>query len=434
MSRSASASRATVSTALLEGPSGLVVAARLVAGLMVVVAVALVVTPWRQTVRGQGRVVAWVPLERQQELEAPIEGRITRWHVHEGSVVRRGELLLEISDNDPAILERLRAERSALESRRAAAEGRVSAVKGRQRALAEARSASVGAAARRVEMATQRARALERAQEAAEAAEKAARLNAERQQALSDAGLAPTRSQELAEAERVRAVTESQRARAAVLAALEEVAALELDRSKVAAEVSAAVEDARATEAMGEAEIANAAAELARLDVRLARQSTMEVRAPLDGTVLRLRGGVGNEFVKPGDPVVTLVPVASERVVELWVDGNDLPLVFEGRPVRLQFEGWPAVQFSGWPSVAVGTFGGEVSLVDAAADATGRFRVVVRAAETWPEGRYLRQGVRANGWLLLDEVRLGYELWRQLNGFPPTIAAEPEPKKGGAGT
>ncbi|MFM9068837.1 MAG: hemolysin D, partial [Planctomycetota bacterium] len=35
-----------------------------------------------------------------------------------------------------------------------------------------------------------------------------------------------------------------------------------------------------------------------------------------------------------------------------------------------------------------------------------------------PEAKLLRQGVRANGWVLLNEVSLGYEIWRQLNGFP----------------
>jgi hypothetical protein len=29
--------------------------------------------------------------------------------------------------------------------------------------------------------------------------------------------------------------------------------------------------------------------------------------------------------------------------------------------------------------------------------------------------------------VLLNQVRLGYEVWRQLNGFPPVVApAEPE--------
>lgn len=129
----------------------------------------------------------------------------------------------------------------------------------------------------------------------------------------------------------------------------------------------------------------------------------------------------GGELVKPGDVLAVLVPDTQERAVELWVNGNDIPLVTPGRSVRLQFEGWPAIQFAGWPSVAVGTFGGTVAFVDAADDGNGRFRIVVvpDREEPWPATRFLRQGTRANGWVLLDRVRLGYELWRQFNGFPP---------------
>ena len=119
--------------------------------------------------------------------------------------------------------------------------------------------------------------------------------------------------------------------------------------------------------------------------------------------------------------------------VEMKVSGNDLPLIREGDRVRLQFEGWPAVQFVGWPSVAVGTFGGVVNRVFPTDDGMGYFRIVVTPDpndEPWPDERYLRQGVRANGWVLLRQVPLGYEIWRQLNGFPPSVEKEPAEKGG----
>jgi len=98
-----------------------------------------------------------------------------------------------------------------------------------------------------------------------------------------------------------------------------------------------------------------------------------------------------------------------------------------GNLVRLQFEGWPALQFSGWPSIAVGTFGGRVLLVDPTDNGKGKFRVLVESDpgdDPWPSRRFLRQGVRANGWVLLNIVPIGYELWRQFNGFPPVIATD----------
>ena len=67
-------------------------------------------------------------------------------------------------------------------------------------------------------------------------------------------------------------------------------------------------------------------------------------------------------------------------------------------------------------------------VVDPQDDGHGRFRILVGPDpddSDWPDERYLRQGVRANGWVLLDRVRMGYEIWRQLNGFPPSVRNAP---------
>ncbi|MBL8912317.1 MAG: biotin/lipoyl-binding protein, partial [Archangium sp.] len=384
---------------LVRTPRAFRVLARLLGALVAVVALALVVAPWQQSIDGTGRVVAFAPLERQQEIDAPIEGRVTRWYVREGSRVAKGELLLELTDNDPDILRRLEEERTALRARKDAAASRGASIQARQRSLESSRTAGIRAAESRVAMSKERTRAANQAVDAARAAAQTARLNVERQRSLLEQGLTSTRNVELAELELVRTTTEVERALATLLAAQGEEQALAGDRARVEHDLTAAIDDARAAEAMALAEEAGAAAELARLDVRLARQSTMQIQAPIEGTVLRLLSGQGNAFVKAGDPLLVLVPETSARAVELWVAGNDMPLVSEGRPVRLQFEGWPAVQFTGWPSVAVGTFGGRVALIDATDDGTGRFRLLVRPddGEAWPEGLYLRQGVRVNG-------------------------------------
>lgn len=409
--------------------------ARALVALLAAAALALAVTPWQQTATGGGRVIAYAPLERQQAIEAPVEGRISRWHVREGSRVRAGDPVVDIVDNDPDLVGRLEAERDAVRDRRAAAERRVAALGGRLESLEDSLKNGTSAAGRRSGMARDRARATEQSVEASEAARKAAGFNVERQRALFDQGLASKRAVELAELDQARADTDYERARAALSAARGEELALQSDQAKVGSDGLASLEDARASRAAAVAEVANASAELARLDVRLARQATQAVTAPRDGTVLRLVANQGGEMVKPGDALAVIVPDAEERAVELWVDGNDVPLLSEGRHVRLQFEGWPAIQFSGWPAVAVGTFGGRVAFVDAADDGKGRFRVVVvpEGPEPWPPHRYLRQGVRAHGWVLLGRVRLGYELWRQFNGFPPAIGVAPDAEGGEKG-
>lgn len=173
------------------------------------------------------------------------------------------------------------------------------------------------------------------------------------------------------------------------------------------------------------ARVAEAAAELTRVDVNLSRQSVQIVRAPRAGIISQVNAGDTATFVNAGDVLASFVPDNVGRAVELFVDGRDVALVRPGAKVRLQFEGWPMVQFSGWPNLAVGTFGGEVIAVDPSAQANGRFRVLVVEDETaeypWPDERFVRFGSNARGWVLLETVPVGFELWRQMNNFPPQL-------------
>lgn len=405
--------------------------AALLAILFLVMPVFLLLAPWQQNVTGAGRVSAVNPMERQQTIDTPVEGRVVRWHVLEGSTVKAGDPVVDISDIDPSILVRLSQERDAVLRRIEAAKSRELSLGERITGLEGSRRNALDANASRIEVATDRIRAAEQALAQAEAALMADRLNLDRQKKLLEKGLTSTRTVELAQMSFDRSTAEVDRAKAAINAERNSRSVLQADQAKIETDFKASVEDARASRASALAEIANANGELQRLDVRVSRQSHQVVRAARDGTILRLLAQPNSEVLKSGDPVAILVPAAGQPVVELWVNGNDAPLITPGRKVRLQFEGWPAIQFVGWPAVAVGTFGGKVLLVDSTDNGLGKFRILVVSDpedEAWPASRWLRQGVRANGWVLLNEVRLGFELWRQFNGFPPVIAME-EPKK-----
>jgi hypothetical protein len=94
--------------------------------------------------------------------------------------------------------------------------------------------------------------------------------------------------------------------------------------------------------------------------------------------------------------------------------------------VRIEFDGFPALQFSGWPSVSVGSFGGEVEVIDYVNSKPGEFRILVipdKEDEKWP--KQIRNGSGTQGWVMLDDVPVWYEIWRQLNGFPPSLYEEP---------
>ncbi|MFN8615417.1 MAG: hypothetical protein U0003_05885 [Vampirovibrionales bacterium] len=141
-----------------------------------------------------------------------------------------------------------------------------------------------------------------------------------------------------------------------------------------------------------------------------------------------------SQTVKQNTSLAVVVPQTKDQAVALTIADFNAPLVAVGRPVRLQFSGWPALQFSGWPSISAGTFAGTVAVVDALDDGMNRYRVLVRPDwkrikanndKPWPSPKYLRAGTQAHGWILLDTVPLGFELWRQFNGFPPSLKKPP---------
>jgi hypothetical protein len=169
------------------------------------------------------------------------------------------------------------------------------------------------------------------------------------------------------------------------------------------------------------AKTASSSADIDTVSMTLSRQATLTKVAPKDGTIIRLMAGGESTYVKSGDILGQFIPKDVKRTVRVMVNGLDAPLINPGAKARIQFEGWPVFQFSGWPGTAVGTFGGVVTYVEPIATATGSFYVWIEPDPTeqaWPEHSVTRLGSRAKAWVLLNEVRLGYEMWRQLNNFP----------------
>lgn len=214
----------------------------------------------------------------------------------------------------------------------------------------------------------------------------------------------------------------------AQIAAIEQsraVASIDVGRTgQLYAEGLAARRDYEQTQikvADANAKLAEARAKLQQIEVRQRRQSAQMVTAPRDGRVQDLNAAAGGALISAGTVLAMIAPEQIERAVELYVDGRDLPLVDQGRPVRLEFEGFPAFQFSGWPAFAVGIYDGQVRSVDPTPRADGLFRVLVEPSPgktAWPARRFVRQGSKVLGWIQGDNVTVGYELWRQLNDFP----------------
>ena len=392
--------------------------------------IALLLTPWQQNIRATGKVTAFTPIERQQTIEAPVYGRITRWYVREGSRVKEGDVLVEISDVDTEYFSRLKQQRDAAAQKLTAKEEELQAYQTQVTNLQTTQTLQISTAQYRVDVARQRVSAAQEKLIASQASLETAIFQSERYQRLYAGGLVSKRDLEVALRDKIVAERSVNGDKAALSGAVAEQHAAEAEIGRVRSDAQARVNSAVATMNKSQSELQDSKGSLLKLDVDLSRQNNQVVKAPRDGTVFRLLANPQGDVVKQSDPLLILVPDASVKAVELWLKGNDVTLITPGRNARLQFEGWPALQFAGWPEVAVGTFSGTVSLVDATDDGKGKFRVVIVPDEVngkpWPTERFLRQGVRVEGWILLNRVTLAYELWRQLNAFPPIISPDPK--------
>lgn len=411
--------------------------------LLVVIVAVLLFVPWQQSITGIGRVTVYSPMDRPQAVESLITGRVERWHVREGQAVHKGQLLLEISEIDPKYLDpaqltRMEAQRNALSSRRDAVVARIASLKSQVGFLSQSRSAAVPSARVKVSQTRNKIAAAEQALMAARQNRTTAELNLKRIQELHQKGLRSTRDKELAEQSQIEAQTKVEQAQAYLDVAEQDQSVAGFDQAKVAADTSASLSSTQASISAAYETLASTQSDLAKLDVEIEnlkqRINQRQVKAPKDGIVVRIMNAGPGETVSEGDILATLMPKTADQAVELLVSDNDAPLIAVGRPVRLQFAGWPALQFSGWPAVAVGTFAGRITVIDAVDDGTSRYRVWVKPdvfaikngkEQAWPSSRYLRPGSEAVGWVMLDTVPLWFELWRQFNAFPPTVSMEP---------
>lgn len=405
--------------------------------LIVALPVVLLLVPWQQTVSGSGRVVARDPRQRTQTIPAPVTGRLVKLHVQEGTRVQAGDPLVELEDQDPGYFLRLRQQLEFAQDKVDQAheslefyQQKVNSLRREKDSADRKARAELGAAIEKVAQAREDVLAKEAEVELDK------RPNYQRQRDLLAQGNVAEKTFQSAEAALRAAEAQVRAARAKVDEALSEeqskMAAIDEIDAKFDGSISAGEAEVRAaTQKLREAQT-----ELTNKQSDVNRQATQNVVAPTAGTVLVIHGAGSQDLISRGAPLIEFVPIADELVVELFMRGIDAPLVRDGRKARLQFEGWPAVQSPGWPSVAIGTFAGQVLLVDAQARIDGSVRVLVGpdpdSDSKWPERPFLRQGVRATGWVQLETVSVGYELWRQLNAFPPERAMA-GPAKAGTG-
>jgi multidrug efflux pump subunit AcrA (membrane-fusion protein) len=388
--------------------------------------------PWTQTITATGRLSAYTPYERPQDMEARITGRIKAWHVMEGVKVSKGDLIMELEDYDPnfmapEIIELFEQRKIALEQTRQAAIARADQLNKRIGEMKKLVTAAVPSADARVTEAENKVLEAKQKVEAAKIDVTTAQLNVDRHRQLVKEGLVSQRELELTIQAEIGSKAGLQAAIANLQAVQQSMSSLSFGRDQITADVHQKLLDAQASRDNALAEAARATDQLA--DVRLRQENAGQriaaarIVAPMDGTVVKMaKVGIG-ETVKQGETVVTISPTAADKAIEMTAEGLDAPLLTPGRKVKILFFGVPAIPLPAWPELMAGTRSGVIKVVDQIDDGKGNYRFWVvpdpEDNQPWPEQANIRQGTKVMGFVICNRVPLWYEIWRRINFFPP---------------
>lgn len=396
---------------------------------LLIVALIILFLPWTQNIRSDGQVLTLRPEQRPQSINALIGGRIEQWFVREGDLVKRGDTIMfisEIKDGyfDPNLVGRSEQQLKSKELSVVSYGDKVQALDKRIDALIETGKLKVQQARIKAQQAQLKLKSDSIENYAANLNYQISKDQYERFEKLYQKDLkskteVETRkvTMQRAQASMITAQQKFLQSRNDILDAKVELNAVE---TKFQDEVSKAEsEKFTALSSMYEAEI-----DVSKMQTQVANYSIRNgmyyILAPQDGRIAKtLSSGIG-ETIKQGTPIATIMPTNYDLAVEMYVLPMDLPLLKVGQHVRIQFDGWPAIVFSGWPNTSYGTYGGTVFAIDQFANENGEFRVLVSPdlkENKWPVA--LRVGGGAYAMLLLNDVPIWYELWRNVNGFPP---------------
>lgn len=391
--------------------------------------------PWTQNIRTNGSLTTLQPNQRPQEVQSVIGGQIERWYVREGDFVAAGDTILYVTETkdeyfDPSLLERTRTQVKAKELSMQSYDSKAGA-------LAQQMEALRNAADLKIEQARNKLRQAELKVLSDSIDFEATRLNTkivedqyERMESLYDQGLKSLTDFENRRVKFQEAQAKLIGAQNKLLESRQEVLSAEIELDAIQAKLRDDLAKARSDRFSALSNRFAAEADVTKLENQYSnyerRTDLYAVLAPQSGYVTQiLQAGIG-ETISPGERVITIMPANYELAVELFVKPIDLPLLDTGQIVNIQFDGWPAIVFSGWPNTSYGTYQGRIFAIDRFISEGGRYRVLAMPdpmEEDWPGA--LRVGAGATALILLNDVPVWYELWRQINGFPPDLYESP---------
>lgn len=385
--------------------------------------------PWTQNIRSQAKVTALKPNQRPQTIHSIIPGRIEKWYVQEGQFVKQGDTILFISETkeeylDPNLVENTEQQ---LKSKEFAVKSYMEKIKANDNqidAMIRSKKLKYEQAENKLIQAKLKLQSDSVELTAAKMNYKIAKEQLVRMEELYREGLKSltdleTRRLKLQETQ-AKVISQENK----YISTKNELINAKIELQSINAEYNDKIAKSEAEKFASLSNMYDAEATVSKLQNQFTNYSIRSgmyyILAPQDGYITKaIQSGIG-ETIKEGAEIISIMPADYDLAVEMYVNPMDIPLLEKGQHVQIQFDGWPSVIFSGWPGISYGTYGGEVVAIDNFVSENGKYRVLVAHDKNYPIWpKEVRLGAGANALTLLKEVPVWYELWRQINGFPP---------------
>lgn len=385
--------------------------------------------PWTQNIKTQGNVNTLFQEQRPQKLNSPIPGRIIKWYVKNGDVVKKGDTILQISEVkddylDPLLVERTQEQVQAKKGVREYYNAKISTTENQIAAITAAKDLKLNQIKIKIAQLQNKLKAEQAELTAVNNELKIAQDQLNRQNKMYEEGLVSLTQLQQRNVSYQNALAKKTSAENKLAQTQQEIAAQNIEQNAVIQEYTEKLSKTEGDRFQSMGQVAGSTGDIAKLENQVAtykvRKGLYYILATQDGQITQLtKAGIG-EIVKDAETIGIIVPKKIDYIAEIYVKPVDLPLIRENQKVMLTFDGFPAIVFSGWPNSSYGTFSGKIIAIENSISENGLFKAIVAEDKTqkrWPPN--MKIGTGASGIAILNDVPIWYEIWRNINGFPP---------------
>ena len=385
--------------------------------------------PWTQNIKTQGNVNTLFQEQRPQKLNSPIPGRIIKWYVKNGDVVKKGDTILQISEIkddylDPLLVERTQEQVQAKKGVRDYYNAKTSTTENQIAAITASKDLKLNQIKIKIAQLQNKLKAEQAELTAVNNELKIAQDQLNRQNKMYEEGLVSLTQLQQRNVSYQNALAKKTSAENKLAQTQQEIAAQNIEQNAVIQEYTEKLSKTEGDRFQSMGQVAGSTGDIAKLENQVAtykvRKGLYYILATQDGQITQLtKAGIG-EIVKDAETIGIIVPKKIDYIAEIYVKPVDLPLIRENQKVMLTFDGFPAIVFSGWPNSSYGTFSGKIIAIENSISENGLFKAIVAEDKTqkrWPPN--MKIGTGASGIAILNDVPIWYEIWRNINGFPP---------------